>query len=152
MSILNIHAFPKKPLSFYYCTCAGQVQFSFAKPQLGSMNSAGVELDSEHHFPLRCMTPPVVTLDLQRRMQENDHFTWNVSNCWHFSRQAASVTRCKLNFHLLCYVALLLISYVLLPWQLITIQDKCSACVSCYVAKGFECLQPLRDIQDNTRK
>lgn len=74
-------ALPKNLPSLCFCTCTGQVQFSLAKPQLGSVNSAGVELNSEHHLPLCCSSPPMVALHLQTLMQENDHFMGNVLYC-----------------------------------------------------------------------
>lgn len=51
--------------NFSLYTCAGQVQFSLAKPQLGSVNGAGVELDPEHHLSLCCSAPSVVALYLR---------------------------------------------------------------------------------------
>lgn len=53
------------------CTCACHVQFCLAKPQLGSVNGARVELDPEHHLSLCRLTPPMVALHLQMRVQRS---------------------------------------------------------------------------------
>lgn len=76
--LLSIPCISKETTEPLFYTCAGQVQFSLAKPQLGSVNSAGVELNSEHHLPLCCSTPPMVALHLQTLRQEDNHFPKNV--------------------------------------------------------------------------
>lgn len=103
-SCLLFPAFPKNPQILCFSTCAGQVQFSLAKPQLGSVNSAGVELNSEHHLPLCCSTPPMVALHLKTLTQENDHFTLNVSK-----KVVIYVDRCDPTVFIIfiCFVVLL---------------------------------------------
>lgn len=74
-TLQRIHMFWSSRLSvwclkFHTClnkqlfTCAGLIQFSFAKPQLGSVNGTGVELDSEDNLSFCCLTASVIALYL----------------------------------------------------------------------------------------
>lgn len=76
VSCLLFLTFPTKSLSLCFHTWAGQVQLSLAKPQLGTVNGAGVELNSEHHLPLRRPAPPVVALHLQAVEHSSSYLTF----------------------------------------------------------------------------
>lgn len=64
---------PRNHWALCFHTWAGQVQLGLAKPQLGPVNSAGVELNSEHHLPLCRSTAPMVALHLQAIKHNNGH-------------------------------------------------------------------------------
>lgn len=53
-------------------TCISFIQLPFAKPELRSMDSAGVELQPEHSVPVSRLGAPVVALDLQRAAEKRE--------------------------------------------------------------------------------
>lgn len=56
------------------------IQLPFAKPELGSVDGAGVELQPEHSVSVSSLGSPVVAFDLQReaKREEETHLKTHV--------------------------------------------------------------------------
>lgn len=72
LKYLSANKEPDMCLHLNKCTCVRFIQLPFAKPELRSMDSAGVELQPEHSVPVSSLGAPVVALDLQRAAEKRE--------------------------------------------------------------------------------